>query len=159
MGNPETFIDLIVSNMNRVQSGWSKGVVDSTAYRNLSFSSDNCLGVLSRLAEVYNTEFWIQGKTINLSQRGDATGLSFRYGKGKGLKSLIRSSVDDRDLVTRLYVFGSERNLPPDYRSYSKRLRLPGSQLYIEDAGTVSKYGIIEKTLTIDEVYTHSEGT
>src|SRR3546814_8409657 len=30
MGNPETFIDLIVSNMNRVQSGWSKGVVDST---------------------------------------------------------------------------------------------------------------------------------
>src|SRR5690606_18573259 len=111
------------------------------------------------IAEEYNTEFWIQSKTINLSRRGDATGLSFRYGKGNGLKSLIRSSVDDRDLVTRLYVFGSDRNLPPDYRSYSKRLRLPGSQLYIEDGETVSKYGIIEKTLPVDEVHPHREGS
>jgi len=50
VGNLETFIDLIITNMNRISSGWTKGICDqtNTDYKLLTFSKANCMQVDKR---------------------------------------------------------------------------------------------------------------
>lgn len=124
MGNAETFVDLLISNANRVGSGWVKGEVQSTVYKVLDFSKESCYNILARLAEEFETEFTIIGKTIHLIKKQNDTGKIFKVGKLKGLYEITRTNIDSTSLITRLYAYGSERNLPPDY--FSNRIRFPG---------------------------------
>lgn len=149
------FVDAIVANMNRNGTGWTKGTVDSTDVRTLSFAQDNCRAALSKVAQEYGIEFWIDGKEINVTKQGQLTTLEFQYGKGKGLYSITKSVSEDKDVFSRLYVYGGTRNIPA---SYGKRLHLPSGN-YIEDAATVAKYGIIETVQIYDDIYPHRTGT
>lgn len=125
MGDANTFIDLVIANANRVSSGWTKGQVIVTGYKNITFTKENCYSVLSIIAEKFDTEFSIEGKTIHLTKRANDTGYTFMHGRGNGLYEITRQNLSDSGLVTRLYAFGSEKNLPPDYRNYSPRLTFP----------------------------------
>ncbi len=125
MGNSDDFINLIISNANRTSSGWIKGQVVPSSYKNLTFTKENCYNALSRLAEEFETEFWIEGKTIHLTKRSTDTGYTFKHGRNKGLYEITRQTLNDSSIATRLYVFGAEKNLPPDYILQGKRLRLP----------------------------------
>lgn len=149
------FVDAIVSNMNRNGTGWTKGTVDVTDVRTISFAQDNCRAALSKVAQEYDIEFWIDGKEINVTKQGQLTTLEFQYGKGKGLYSITKSVSEDKDVFSRLYVYGSEKNIPA---SYGKRLHLPSGN-YIEEAATVAKYGVIEKVQIYDDIYPHRTGT
>jgi hypothetical protein len=153
MGNAETFIDLLLLNANRYQSGWQKGTVDDTAFKNMAFSNENCLSVLSTLATTYNIEWWIEGQTIHLTKKGFVEPVTLQYGKGNGLYKISRKTQTDKNIVTRLYVYGSDRNLPTDYKSYSKRLKIPAL------IGNVDKYGPIEKSVTFDDIKPERLGT
>src|SRR5690606_18186967 len=76
------------------------------------------------------------------------SGASFRYGKGNGLRSLTRNE-DEGKPITRLFVFGSNQNLPENYRSMSRRLVMPDEHgLYLEKND--DQYGIIEHTEFFD---------
>lgn len=156
MGTASDFIDLLIQNASRVSSGWIKGQVIPTEHKNLTFSKENCYSVLSRLAEAFETEYWVEGKTIHLTKRQTDTGLTFKHGKNKGLYDITRTEVDSASVVTRLYCFGSEKNLPPDYRDYAKLLRMTGGDLYVEK--NVGKYGVIEYTEIIDDIYPQRTG-
>lgn len=158
-GTASVFIDLILTNVGRTQSGWIKGTVDDTETVTLTFSNENCMAVLSRLAEQFKTEYWIEGKTIHLTKRGDILPVTLSYGQGKGLRNIERKPLDDNPPITRLYVFGSEKNIPADYRSYSKRLRLPIASApngYIE--ANTALYGIREEVYTNDAIYPNRIG-
>lgn len=155
-GNANDFIDLLLQNANRVDPGWIKGQVIPTDYKTLTFSKENCYQALSRLAEAFETEYAIEGKTIHLTKRQTDTGKTFKHGKNKGLYEIARQEVDNTSVVTRLYCFGSEQNLPTDYRDYAKRLRMTDGDLYIEK--NVAKYGVIEYTEIIDDVYPQRVG-
>lgn len=158
MGNAEAFIDLIIQNANRVGSGWTKGDIDSTETKNISFSNINCLAALSTLADEFKTEFWVIGKTIHFTTKGTASGLTFEYGKGKGLYDIRRSNKDGSSIITRLYAFGSTRNIPSNYRSYSNRLKIPAATgTYLESG--VAEYGVIEGVVTFDDIYPKRIGT
>lgn len=115
MGNAETFANLILTNVARVGGDWQKGDIISTEYKNLTFSKENCYNVLGRIAEAFNTEFWVIGKTIHITARNRDTGFTFKHGRAKGLYQITRQSLNNSDIATRLYAFGSDRNLPPDY--------------------------------------------
>ncbi|MEO6610751.1 MAG: hypothetical protein ABIT05_01420 [Chitinophagaceae bacterium] len=128
MGNAETFIDLILANMARLGYDWIKGEILSTPYKNLSFSAENCYNALSRLATEFDTEFWIIGRTIHLVKKRTDTGFVFRHGRFRGAYEIIRQNLDNSDVVTRLYAFGAEKNLPQGYPGI--RLRLPGFYPY-----------------------------
>lgn len=162
MGDLETFIDLIVTNMNRIFAGWSKGSVTNshkTEYKHLAFSGENCLQVLQRLADEYDGEFSFSTKAINfVDEVGSATGLSFECGKGKGLAGVSRNTVTNENIVTRLYAFGSTRNIDSSYRSGKQRLEFSdGGNNYLEkNTGT---YGTIEHTALFDDIYPHREGS
>jgi hypothetical protein len=122
-GNAETFIDLLIQNINRVSSGWSKGSVVSSAYKTLTFSKENCYNVLGRLAEEFGTEYWIEGKAINLIKKARDTGLTLQVGYNRGLYEINRVNIDSTRVITRIYPYGSDKNLPSTYTG--TRLHLP----------------------------------
>jgi len=159
-GTADKFLDLLLTNISRTQEGWSIGDVDETQTLTLSFSNDNCLSALSRLAEEFKTEYWIEGKTIHLTKKGDLLPITLAYGKGNGLRKIERVPLDNNPPITRLYVFGSDKNLPADYRNYSKRLKLPFSaapEYYIEN--NVDIYGIREDVYINNEIFPRRDGT
>lgn len=156
MGNAETFVRVIVENLNRIQSGWTIGSVIESGFKNLTFSGNSCLEAISKLATEFETEYWIgNDKTVNLGKRGTEIPITFKYGKGKGLYSIERENVSSKDIVTRLYPYGSQENLPKNYRSNATRLRL--NPEYIER--NVDKFGIIESSMIFEGIRPEREGT
>jgi hypothetical protein len=126
-GRAQEFIELIINNLQRHQPYFNfvAGQVDATDYKTLTFSSINCLDAIAKIAEAFDTEYWVEGFTVSLTAVGRDTGYNFRHGKRKGLYELTRQTVDSSSVVTRLYAFGSDKNLPENYRNFSKRLKLP----------------------------------
>jgi hypothetical protein len=158
MGSALDFLNLIVTNINRISSGWSVGTVLSTGeFKNLTFSKDNCLSALSSVAEAFGTEYWITGKTISLGKLENVRAISLSQGRGNGLYEITRLAKDDEPLITRLYVNGGEKNLPPSYRNYSKRLKMTAGAAFIEN--NTDKYGIVENTAVFEDVYPRRTGT
>lgn len=157
IGTADTFVDLIVKNINRISSGWVKGQVIQTDYKNLSFSKDNCYNALSKLASEFSTEFWIEGKTVHLTRRRKDTNYTFKHGRHKGLYEVSRQPLDNSSIITRLYAFGSDKNLPGDYRNYSRRLKMFAGADYVEQYTQI--FGVIEHTEIFDDVYPTRNGT
>lgn len=127
---PRMFVELLVDNLNLYDSGWTVGTVIEAPEKLLSFNHEKCWAVLGRLAEEFDTEFEIVGKTINLRKveyYRDAP-LKLSYGKGNGfLPGVGRANQGDNLPVEILYVQGGERNI--DYSAYgSQTLLLPKSQ-------------------------------
>jgi hypothetical protein len=156
MGNADVIVDLIVQNANRAFSGWSKGTVDVTIAQNFTYSGENCLSALSGLASAYDIEWWVDGKTIHMTKKGEVQPVTFKYGQGNGLYNIKRTTSTDKPIVTRLYAYGSSDNIPGDYRSYSKRLKIPAPNLYIES--NVAKYGIRELVMFFDDIKPEYKG-
>ncbi|MFJ1323598.1 phage tail protein [Capnocytophaga canis] len=155
MGNARAMLDLLVQNANRTGQGWTLGTVDETESKQLNFSAENCLAVLSKIAQEFKLEYWVDGdKSIHLTERKAVSGYSFEYGKAKGLKSLTRQTLDGSNVVTRLYAFGSEKNIAGDYRGGQQKLRMPVP--YLEKNTDI--YGVIEGSQTFD-VFPHRLGT
>lgn len=122
-GNADDFINLLLLNATRIDATWIKGGVISTGFKTLTFSKEDCLSVLSKIAEAFETEWFIEGNKIHLAKRKQLTTHNFMYGRNLGLYTITRE-ITDSPLYTRLYVFGGEQNLPSNY--LSSRLRLPG---------------------------------
>lgn len=127
---PRMFVELLVDNLNLYDSGWTVGTVIEAPEKLLSFNHEKCWAVLGRLAEEFDTEFEIVGKTINLRKveyYRDAP-LKLSYGKGNGfLPGVGRTNQGNNLPVEILYVQGGERNI--DYSVYgSQTLLLPKSQ-------------------------------
>lgn len=160
-GDLKRFLDVLVSNANRVFPGkWAVGVCPETiGDKTLTFGeSDNCLSVLQTLCsqDNFNVEFEIEKVdgvyTINLYENvGQTLPFTFEYGKNKGLYSMTRENVSSANIITRLKVFGSTENITSKYRA--DRLCMFGkdkSTSYIEKAEAVAKYGIFEGRKNFD---------
>ena len=120
----------LVDNLNLYDSGWTVGTVIEAPEKLLSFNHEKCWAVLGRLAEEFDTEFEIVGKTVHLRKVEyfkDAP-VALSYGKGNGfLPGVGRANQGDNLPVEILYVQGGERNI--DYSAYgSQTLLLPKSQ-------------------------------
>lgn len=127
---PRMFVELLVDNLNLYDSGWTVGTVIEAPEKLLSFNHEKCWAVLGRLAEEFDTEFEIVGKTVHLRKVEyfkDAP-VALSYGKGNGfLPGVGRANQGDNLPVEILYVQGGGRNI--DYSAYgSQTLLLPKSQ-------------------------------
>lgn len=160
-GSLSIFATVWLANANRVFPGeWALGSIPETDEdRTLTFSEEsNCLSVLSDFCKEFDTEYKIEQingvNTLHFGKVGSTHANTFEYGKGKGIYQLTRQNVSSSNLVTRLKVFGSSRNITSKYRAH--RLCMPGktrSQSYIEDATLLDKYGIFEATKNFDDIY------
>lgn len=163
-GTAQSFGELIIYNLNRVYptAGWKLGFVEQTGYADESFAGNNCLQVIQTIAKTFDTEYLIEGKTIHIYRRETSSNLILEYGSGKALLSLKEDKVDSSNVITRLYAYGSSKNITASYRGGAQRLRM-GDINYIEKNKNL--YNIFEFTKIFDgsdgtpEIYPQRTGT
>jgi hypothetical protein len=80
----------------------------------IAYDSTTLLSALDKIAEAFDTEWWIAENTIHFGrcEQGEQT---ITLEQGKELNGLSRSE-DSEEHGTRLYAFGSSRNLNQNYR-------------------------------------------
>lgn len=80
----------------------------------IAYDSTTLLSALDKIAEAFDTEWWINENTIHFGrcEQGEQT---ITLEQGKELNGLSRSE-DSEEHGTRLYAFGSSRNLNQNYR-------------------------------------------
>lgn len=155
-GTARQVLELIVKNMNRVESGWSSGSCIDTRVETFTFKDKKCGTVLDEVVKVYETEYWISNKTISIGKRQyDSNGLVLGQGGGRGFTELEVSAVNDVPPITVLYPYGSDKNISADYGS--DYLLLPNKKLFIEK--NVDKYGRIEQSKQFDHIFPKGEFT
>lgn len=149
--------------------------------KDFALSGGTCLDALSKIYELWQDIGWIHtyenGKeviTIGYANKriADNTSDAYLYGKGNGLTAIKKNQTNKDEFATRLYVYGSERNLPSrhyngldilnadsvDVRNlmipqdkWGKTDGLPDARkAYLENAEAVAKYGLIPKTHYFD---------
>lgn len=165
-GGLRRFATVLISNANRVFPGqWALGECPETAAdRTLTFGeTDNCLAVLQRLCKEFETEFEITQtgglRTIHFGKVGQTFPFTFRYGRGKGLYALERQNVSSANIITRLKVYGSTRNITARYRA--QRLCLPGKkkgESCIEKTDASWRFGVWEATKYFEDIYPKQKG-
>jgi len=156
----EDIVDMIITNANRVHPGlFRKGTVITTDSRNNTFSNETCYDILNRITTEYELEWEFKSFPadnyieINVKKVVDFdTELVFEYGKDNELYKISRTLNPRENLCTRLYAYGSEKNIPATY-GYP-RLKLPVEPIEYEFWGMV-----IERTKIWDDIYPMRTGT
>lgn len=80
----------------------------------MSYSNISILDALFEMAKKWDCECWVSDSIIHFGKLENSTPINFEI--GKNVESMSRSDSKN-DFATRLYVFGSERNLPAHYRN------------------------------------------
>ena len=163
--------------------------------KEFSLNEGTCLDALNLIYDIWENVGWIHTtegdkEVITIARANvrdvENTTDSFAYGKGNGLTAIRRASANKDEFATRLYVYGSDRNLPPRYYN-SKNIKdaesvnIPNLMLPIETWGVtdglpdprfayleadeeiVRKYGLIPRVIRfdgngLDEIYPSIEG-
>lgn len=194
------FVQVLIYNLERDYPGVWKFDEDNcpeTEAMTIQFSGVNCLQALQTLcnSEQFNLEFQITQdngiRTIHIGKFGKRinppSGAGFfEWGKGNGLYNLKEQKIDDKAIITRLWVEGGTTNIRSDYRGYAERLQLPmqrmnqydhtladgtvvkantemigisdESKRYIENAELRDKIGSEEDVKTYDNIYPKRTG-
>lgn len=150
-GNDFTYsIDSTVSNTSRL----------------VSYSNTNMIDALTMMAETWGCEWWVTDNVIHFGrcEFGDAVELHI------GAQILNMSRTDSSGtFATRIYAFGSTKNIPENYRPLDeqivvngvvqKRLMLPEGTPYIDAYENMSEEEAVEAIITFDDVFPHKVGT
>lgn len=125
-------------------------------YENLSV-----LGGIQAIAEVFGCEWWVEGNIIYFGKLEHGN-TPFEFESGVNVSTISFSDLKE-SVPNRLYVFGSDRNLPPDYRGtvsadtvggvVNKRLMLPSGTPYLQSREDIPESEIVEKAVVVEEVY------
>ena len=140
---PKEYIQVIVDNLNQRDSGWAVGDCIVSTEKTIAFDHSFVSDALQSVADTFNSEWEIVGKTIHLKKveyfKDDPLPLS--YGKGNGFVPGVGRTTDTGSRpVEILFVQGGSQNI--DRSKYgSAELLLPKSQTleyegrtYISDA-------------------------
>ena len=151
------FVDIVVWNTNKtvanplgIDTGWTRGSIIDTDYKNISFSSVSCRDVLTMLSTEFNVEFLLANKQINYVERiENATGLTFIQGKGNGLYEVTKQNVDKGDTITRIHPVGGNKNVPNANADEQGYLKLP--EIYLENTSEIKR--IVEKRVVFEDIF------
>ena len=133
-------VRLIVQSINEGMGteDWKVGAVTDTANLTVDYEGTYCDEGLGKVASAAETEWWIDGTTVNLCRCEHSEELTLRY--GHEITSLERDNADGVKFYTRLFPLGSSRNI--DRERYGHvRLQLPAGRKYVD--AHVEEYGII----------------
>lgn len=162
-GTAYDFLDLLVKNLNRVYPnvGYVIGTVVDSETVTLDFSANNCLEVLGLLADKFETEWFVEGNKISLYKKQFNSGITMRYGINEGLYQLTIEPQTNSNPLTRIYGYGSSRNLGSNYRNGARRLRMKDS-LYLEKNTGIElglgNYDVIEAIKIFEDIYPRRNG-
>lgn len=141
------------------------GTVDNSA-KLITYDSTNMIDALTQIAETWQCEWWITDSIIHFGRCEYSDPVDFEIGVNVG--DMTRSD-SQTSYATRIYAFGSTRNLPSDYRPQDedvvmngvvqKRLMLPGDTPYIDAFPGMSMEEAIEEMVVFEDVYPRRIGT
>jgi phage baseplate assembly protein gpV len=141
------------------------GTVDNSA-KLITYDSTNMIDALTQIAETWQCEWWITDSIIHFGRCEYSDPVDFEIGVNVG--DMTRSD-SQTSYATRIYAFGSTRNLPSDYRPQDedvvmngvvqKRLMLPGDTPYIDAFPGMSMEEAIEEVVVFEDVYPRRIGT
>lgn len=144
--SPMELLTLVVESMQRLQpaAGWAVGDCIIGDMLTLSFSAQSCYEALNSAcsAENWNTEWYTEGYTIHLKKQEFTPNDIPVFSIGAGLVTITPEN-NDTDYYTRLYAYGSTRNMVD-----GKRLVMDVPYLQVANPTTIIEH--IEK---FDEVY------
>ncbi|TXK52395.1 hypothetical protein FVR03_01375 [Pontibacter qinzhouensis] len=160
-GDARLYLQLIVNNINEIDSGWEIGEVAETSEKHIEFGDKpSCRGALTLVAEQFKLEYYLTGKVIHMvKSAGAVTSLVFSQGRGKGLYTFNMTSRNDANIVTRVYGFGGDKNIPADYRLNAAQI--PASRIRIAPGYlemNTDLYGVKEGIYQNDEIFPRRTG-
>jgi len=143
--------------------------IDSTVENSaklVSYDNTNLIDALTNLADTWDCEWWIMDNIIHFGRCEYGDPVDFEY--GVNVSSMTRSDSQS-SYATRIYAFGSTRNLPTNYRPIDenlvvngvvqKRLMLPSGTPYIDAYENMSTEEAVEDIVVFDDVYPRRVGT
>lgn len=143
-------------NVGMGTTDWKVGEVIATENLVLDYDGTYCDEALKNLADKSGSEWWVDGTTINISrcEHGEAIPLAY----GDGLITLDVATANNVKFFTRLFPFGSSRNIVASDYGYS-RLQLPSRLKYLEQ--DVDAYGVIDhfERDAFADIYPHRVGS
>lgn len=136
----QVHVELVVENLNRQMgtTDWKVGEVVATENITIDYKGTYCNAGLKMIAEKAETEYWIDGMTVNLCrcEYGEAIPLGY----DNGALSIEVSAADNVKFFTRLFPVGSSRNIDRSVYGHT-RLQLPDGKRYVEQD---TELGIVE---------------
>ena len=124
---PQEHLKMFVDNMNIRDRGWTVGKYIDAAEKCINYDHAYCWDALGQMAEEFDTEFEIVGKTVSLHkvEYNKTKPLPLSYGKGNGFVSGVgRSNYTDTPPIEILYVQGGTDNIDASVYG-SSELHLP----------------------------------
>ena len=128
--------------------------------RYIPYSNQRILDALTAMAEAFDCEWWVTDNIIHFGKCEYGSPVNLEM--GVNVQNMTRSE-SKADYFTRLYVFGSDRNIPSNYRESSsgvtvngivqKRLMLPVGTPYIDADVNQTQDESIEGVVFFDDVY------
>nr|DAG06798.1 MAG TPA: tail protein [Caudoviricetes sp.] len=95
---------------------FKKDVPDENYYKEvktMTYSSVNFIEALNQIADEWDAEWWVEGNVIKFGKCQDA-GEAIEFKLGENVVSMS-GSRSETDYATRVYAFGSDKNLPKNY--------------------------------------------
>lgn len=119
---------IIVSNLNR-RGGttmWKVGSVIDTPNITIEYTGKYCGAVLQEIVDDQNTEWWVDGTTLNIGRAEFGSLIELGYRDGL-LGDITVTQADNMSSYRTLYPVGSTRNILPTEYGHD-RLQLPNGQ-------------------------------
>lgn len=143
--------------------------IDSTVENKaqlMSYDNINILDACFEMAKKWDCECWVTENIIHFGRCEFGTAVDFEI--AKNVVEMTRSESQST-YATRIYAFGSTRNIPTNYRPIDetvvvngvvqKRLMLPEGIPYIDAYPNMTTEEAIEQVVIFDEVYPRRVGT
>lgn len=140
------------------------GSVENSA-KVMSYNNINILDALFSMAEEWDCDCWITDSVIHFGRCEYGDNVDFKIGD-----NVAEMSRSDSQSVyaTRIYAFGSTRNLPLNYREageqavvngiVQKRLMLPVGTPYVDAYEGMTQEEAIEAVVVFDDIYPKTQG-
>lgn len=166
---PSIFLDIVVDNIKRAGFGEYAYAVDPelTEMKFIEFDSVNIVDGLTLIAEAWETEWYIRNGIIYLGKC--VYGSTIELKAGDSINEDISVSDSNSEYCTRLFAFGSTKNLPQNYRKeeetddviegiVEKRLKLPKGISYVDAWANMAEEDVVEGSANFDNIYPHFIG-
>jgi len=142
--------------------------IDSTVENKsqlMSYDNINILDACFEMAKKWDCECWVTENIIHFGRCESGDAVDFEIGKNVQEMS---QSESQSTYATRIYAFGSTKNIPSDYRPVDetvvvngvvqKRLMLPEGTPYIDAYPDMTTEEAVEQVVIFDEVYPRRTG-
>ncbi|MDB9163095.1 hypothetical protein [Parabacteroides distasonis] len=142
--------------------------IDSTVENKsqlMSYDNINILDACFKMAKKWDCECWVTENIIHFGRCESGDAVDFEIGKNVQEMS---QSESRSTYATRIYAFGSTKNIPSDYRPVDetvvvngvvqRRLMLPEGTPYIDAYPDMTTEEAVEQVVIFDEVYPRRTG-